>query len=123
MKGSRIDCDAKQSPVGFLGMKAFLSPISYRQNSNFHDLLSVPKGSTFGNQGRSSDKPPGARLKGPERLINMGRPTNLLSNFTLLKLCRRRKNERLSQALILIKKTLPEYITSSYSPGNGYLGG
>ena len=93
LKGSRIDCDAEQSPVGFLGMEAFLSSISCRQNSSFHDLFRVPKGSTFGNQGRSSKKPPGARLKGPERLINMGRATNLLSNFTLLKLCRRRKND------------------------------
>ena len=32
--------DAKQGAVGFLGMEAFLSPISYSQDSSFHDLSS-----------------------------------------------------------------------------------
>lgn len=32
--------DAKQGPVGFLDMEAFLSPISYSQDSSFHDLSS-----------------------------------------------------------------------------------
>ena len=32
--------DAKQDTVGFLSMEAFLSPISYSQDSSFHDLSS-----------------------------------------------------------------------------------
>ena len=37
---------------GLLGMESFLSPISYRQDSSFHDLW-VPKGRTVADQGTS----------------------------------------------------------------------
>ena len=43
---------SRAGPYGLLGMESFLSPISYRQDSSFHDLW-VPKGRTVANQGTS----------------------------------------------------------------------
>ena len=43
---------SRAGPYGLLGMESFLSPISYRQDSSFHDLW-VPKGRAVANQGTS----------------------------------------------------------------------
>ena len=54
-----------------------VSPISYRQYSSPHDLPLVPKGRSeqlLIKEG-APKKPHGARLKGPEKFINIRRPT------------------------------------------------
>ena len=49
--------------MGLLGMDAFLSPISYRQDSSLHDLISVPNAEQLLIKGRTATKPLEARLK------------------------------------------------------------
>ena len=34
----QVESETKQGPVGLLGMEAFLSLVSCRQDSRFHDL-------------------------------------------------------------------------------------
>ena len=46
--------DAEKGPVGILGTEAFLSSISYSQDSSLHDLLSFPYNRTVANQKRNS---------------------------------------------------------------------
>ena len=55
----------------------FLSPVSCRQDSSLHDLPWVPKGrfELLLIKGGAVKKPPEARLKGPEKLIKIRRPT------------------------------------------------
>ena len=83
-------------------MKAFLSPISFRQDSGFHDLLWAPKGTTVANQGRSSQGTTWGKIKEDQRgSSSLGdhlrhcTHSNLVSNPTLQKLCRRKKNTKL----------------------------
>ena len=81
--------------VGLLGMEAFLSLISCRQDSSTHDLPWVPRDrfkQLLINR-EAADKPPETKLKGPEKLVKIRRPENLrpytylspASNPTLLK--------------------------------------
>ena len=68
--------DAKQSPLGLPGTEAFLSPISCRQDSTFHNLLWVPK-SRFKQlliKVGATRKPPESRLKWSEKLFKVRRP-------------------------------------------------
>ena len=53
-----------------------VSPISYRQDSSLHDLPLAPKGTSeqLIMEG-TAKKPHEARLKGPEKFINIRRPT------------------------------------------------
>ena len=106
--------------MGLLGTEAFLSPISYRQESSLHDLLSVPNGIIVANQRRNSSKT--ARLKdqrGSSRL-DTGPPntlhtSNLVRNPTLLNF----PEERIQDCYCLdpYHILLPDYITFPFSPG------
>ena len=104
---------AEQGLVRLLGMEVFLSSISYRQDSSLRDLLCFK----WQNQRKSSHKTPEERLKGPEKLIKIRRPhhlrpcthPNLVSNFTLLKFCRRKKYYYCLDSYHIL---LPDYITS-----------
>ena len=94
-----------KAPCEASGLEALWSPISCGQNSRLHGLPWVLKGrfEQMLIKGGAAMKPPEARLKGPERLIKIRRPNharpcmhpNLVSNPTLLKLCRRKKSARL----------------------------
>ena len=110
-------------------MKAFLSLVSCRQDSSFHDLPWVPKDRSeqLLIKGEAAKKPLEARLKGRGRLIKIRRldhlrlciHTNLISNPNLLKLCRRKRNARLLLLPWSLSHTLAWLITSPYSPESG----
>ena len=112
-------------PCGVPGHGGPFVPISYRQDSSLHDLLSIPNSRTVANQRRNSNKTTWSKIKGPERLLKIRRPDNLkpcthpnlVSKPTLLKLCRR-KNRLLP--LWSLSHTLSDYVTFSCSPGTGH---
>ena len=91
-----------------MSMEAFLSLTSYRQDSNPHDLPEFQRAEQLLIKRGAATKPSEARLKRPERLINIRRKDhlrpctnpNLVKNPALLKICRR-KNMTIT-ALILI---------------------
>ena len=73
--------------VGLLGMEAFLSLISCRQDSSTHDLPWVPR-DRFKRlliNREAADKPPETKLKGPEKLVKIRRP-KMLRPYTYLSL-------------------------------------
>ena len=69
--------EPEQCSVGLAGTKAFLSPISCRQDSSHYDLPWVPKGRSeqLPTKGGAAEKPPEARLKGPEKLLKVRETT------------------------------------------------
>ena len=82
----QVESETKQGPVGLLGMEAFLSLVSSRQDSSFHDLPWVPK-DRFEQllvKGEAAKKPLEARLKGPEKRIKIGRPTTWDPAYNLI---------------------------------------
>ena len=68
--------ETEKDSVGHLGTEVFLSLVSYRQDSSLHDLPLAPKGTSeqLIMEG-TAKKPHEARLKGPEKFINIRRPT------------------------------------------------
>ena len=68
-------------------MEAFLFPISYRQDSSLHDLLSVLNGRRVAKERRNSKETTWSKIKGPERLITSwqidGEIVETVANFIL----------------------------------------
>ena len=100
-------------PCGTPDMEAFLSLISYRQDSSLHALLSVSKVRTVANQRRNSNETTWGKIKGPEGLIKIRRLDHLRT-------CTHPNcvEERIQDCYCIYPyhKLLPDYITFPYSP-------
>ena len=123
--------ETKWGPMGLPGMEAFLSPISCRQDSSFHDFPWVPKGryKQLKIKGGAARKPPEARLKWPEKLIKIRRlptwdPAQALILSATPPFWNSAEERRMQDCYCLDPyriplTTSPDYRTSPYSPGRG----